>query len=104
MTHLVHRVHRYPSQRSFRPCGVAVHHRAVPIVGTETGEDVGEEVRRVGELTDNVIGVLLDVTVMCDTFVSAHRVKRRPIGTPSCQNPLPLHQQNVTQMTAVFEG
>lgn len=96
VTHLVHSVHRHPSQRSLERCRVAVHHGAIPVVGTKPGEDVREEVCRVRELTHDVIGVLLDVAVMFDTFVSPHRVERWPIGTPGRQNPLPLHQQNVT--------
>ena len=103
VANFVDRVHGYPAQGSFGAARIVVHDAAVPVVDTESVEDVGEQLRRHGELAGDVGGFLLCVAVVLDSFVAPHRCTRRPERTAGSKYPFALHEQYVAQVAAVLE-
>jgi hypothetical protein len=103
VANLVHGVDCDPSQWPLKSARVVVHHGSVPIMGPETSEDVGEHSRCVIELPRHGGRVLVGIAVMLDPLVPAHRFAHRPIRAPRSKNSLALHEQHITQVTAVLE-
>jgi hypothetical protein len=101
--HFVHGVDRDPTQRPFRTRGKVVHERPLPFARRQTGEIVGEHLRRVGELSGDVGGILLRAAVVVDPLLSTHRVERRAVRAPRREHSLPLYEEDVAQMTRVLE-
>src|SRR5205085_6914601 len=90
VAHLVHGVNGHPSQRALGRVWVAVGDGPLPLLWAEAKEHVGEQTRRVRELTHDVNRVLAGVTVMFDSLVPAHGFERGSVGAASGEHPLPL--------------
>ncbi|HEX8771548.1 MAG TPA: hypothetical protein VF711_12345 [Acidimicrobiales bacterium] len=100
---LMEAMNGYPAQRPLSPTRVVVYDASVPVVGTQAAKDVGKQLRRDGELTGHVIGFLLCVAIVVDSFVAAHGLERRSIPAPGGEHTLTLHQQHVPHMAAVLQ-
>jgi hypothetical protein len=101
---LVQRVYRDPSQRPFASFRVVVDHRAVPVVGGQSGEDIAEQLCRVRELAGHVLGLLLGIAIVHNPLVASGWGTVRPIHAAGREYPLALHEQHVAQMAAILQG
>ena len=104
MLRLVQRVYRDPSQRPFASFRVVVDHRAVPVVGGQSSEDIAEQLCRVRELAGHVLGLLLGIAIVHNPLVTSGWGAVRPIHPTGREDPLALHEQHVAQMAAILQG
>ncbi len=81
-----------------------VDHRAVPVVGGQSGEDIAEQLCRIRELTGHVLGLLLGITIVHNSLITSGWGTVRPIHTAGREYPLALYQQHVAQVASVLQG
>jgi len=103
MAHLVNSMDRKPPQRPFGTVWIVVDQRPVPVGGAEPREVICEHLRGVAELPRDIRRVLPSVTVELYPFVASHRLAFRPVAAPGRQQPLPLNEQHVANVTGVLQ-
>ena len=102
MMDLVRGMGGHPAQRSLLVFRIDCRRPCAPIpVGIEAGQDIGEQPGCVLQLTCHIVTPLFGIAVVRHSFVAAHRVERRIIHPTGGQHPLPLDEQDVTDMAAV---
>lgn len=98
------RVYRDPSQRPFAGLRVVVDDRAIPVVGGQSGEDIAEQLCRVGELAGHILGLLLGIPIVENPLIASRWGTVRPIHPAGREYSFALHEQHVPQMAAILQG
>lgn len=83
---------------------VVVDNCAIPVVGTQSGEHIAEQLCGVCELTSYILGLLLGIAVVLDPLIASHGRAVWSVHTACCEDPLPLHQEYVAQMAPRIPG
>ena len=98
------RVYRDPSQRPFAGFRVVVDDGAVPVVVGQSGEDIAEQLCRVGELAGHILGLLVGIPIVDNPLIASRRGTVRPIHPAGRENPFALYEQHVPQMAPILQG
>lgn len=91
-----------PPERAFGRGG-AHDGGAFPVHRAESPEHVGKESCRLDDLTLDVDDRLLRVAVMLYAFFYSHWGHERTFGSPRDEHPLPVHEQDIPDVTAVLK-
>jgi hypothetical protein len=81
-----------------------VDDRAIPVVGGQSGENIAEQLCRVGKLAGHILRLLLGIPIVDNPLIASRWGTVRPIHPAGREYSFALHEQDVPQMAAILQG